>query len=1041
LPAVSPAVSPAIVPHIPRTPHRLLLSALASALLLAFTTPAQGATYIFDNGLYAPGVTAPEPLLSGSTLQINMGGNKFFSAVSMTNQSGTVVWSGDTLYLQNGAAISNQSLWEATGDNTLANNGGVQPSFVNSGVFRKSAGAGATTVSNIGFSNSGTIDAQSGTIVFSGGDATFNAGSSFTGAGITAINNSASFNGAFSSSNLALNNGVYNGTGAKISGAVSFTGGYLQSGWEVAAGQQLNFNAGGNKFLNAATLVNNGTINGLTTDAVYFQNGSAFTNNGLHDLQDSNTLANNGGAMSTYTNSSGATLRVASGKTVNVSNITFSNDGATLTANGTLNFNGGLASFNAGTLFNGSGVNAVNSNANFNGSFTSSNLLLANGVFNGTAAVLNGTVDFTGGYLQGGWTIAAGQVLHGLSGGNKFLNAAAVSNLGTVEWNTTDALYFQNGSSFANSGTFDMLTGATLANNGGAMPSMTNTGLLHVASGQGSVVGNVTFVSNGGKVTADGTLTFNGGLATFNNGSVFDGAGSVNIANNASFVDSFTASNLVLSNGTYTGGDGSAGSKALANGSIKFTGGYFGGNWKLASGQTLMAQSGGNKFLNGAQFDNSGSLLWQTTDALYLQNGSTLDNNGLIAMQANTSFVNNGGAMPILNNNGTLRVETGIAAGIGNLTFNHNNGATIQVDSGASLNLYGGLVNINDGSKSTGSGVLMITNNASFNGSFTTSNLSLRNGAYTGAAAVLHGTAELSGGFMQGGWTVASGATLDAVNGGNKYINAGSIDNQGTWNWQATDALYFQNSAQVTNKGTLNLSSDASFVYNGGAVGSFVNTGLIAKTAGAGTSTIGNNLGFDNQGVVDVQTGIIRLPDNFTNNGTLMGNGAFSTNLLTNAGHVAPGASPGTLTINGNYMQAAGGFFDVDLSTLASSDLLLINGTAALNGGLDLNCYAGCHFAVGDKIVILDATGQLDGSFSGTLQMHGFSSGAFSVIYDRDQDRVLLEVTEAVAAAAVPEPSTYAMLAAGLLLLAGVRRHVAAGTRSASVQAASTIAS
>jgi fibronectin-binding autotransporter adhesin len=90
----------------------------------------------------------------------------------------------------------------------------------------------------------------------------------------------------------------------------------------------------------------------------------------------------------------------------------------------------------------------------------------------------------------------------------------------------------------------------------------------------------------------------------------------------------------------------------------------------------------------------------------------------------------------------------------------------------------------------------------------------------------------------------------------------------------------------------------------------------------------------NNTGTIDVQSGILKLPNNFTNNGTLKGVGTFATSLLTNAGHVAPGGSPGTLALNGNFTQPSGGFLDIELSNAALFDVFNITGTAALGGTL-----------------------------------------------------------------------------------------------------------
>ena len=89
-------------------------------------------------------------------LDINAGGNKFFSGAgsNFTNGGGTVNWNADTLFLQSGAVLRNDALWQAFGDNALTYNGGAAPSFINNGIFRKAGGSGSTTInSGVGFVN------------------------------------------------------------------------------------------------------------------------------------------------------------------------------------------------------------------------------------------------------------------------------------------------------------------------------------------------------------------------------------------------------------------------------------------------------------------------------------------------------------------------------------------------------------------------------------------------------------------------------------------------------------------------------------------------------------------------------------------------------------------------------------------------------------------------------------------------------------------------------------------------------------------------
>ncbi|WP_310383602.1 hypothetical protein [Roseateles sp.] len=998
-------------------PHPLAAALLASLVSLV-PTNAGAADFIFSNGVFTPGVTAPQPLLVGDALLINAGGNKFFSAVSFTNLSGTVNWNADSLFMQSGALISNAGLWDARSDDALVNNGGATSSFNNSGIFRKSVGAGGTSIGGIAFVNSGTVDAQTGFIDFGGGNASFNAGSQFTGAGQTRITGNAAFNGAFNSANLRLQGGTFTGGAAQIGGSVSFSGGALAGTWTVAGGQTLLGADGGNKFMAGALLTNQGSLLWQTGNALFLQSAAGLDNQGLFEFQAGASLVNNGGALSTFTNS--GTLRALAGQTGTIGSIAFVSNGGTMDAQGSLNFAGNNAAFNAGSQFTGAGVNRITGNAGFNGGFSSSNLRLENGTYSGSGAVITGTVALQGGVFTGGWELGAGQSLLGQNGGNKFLSAANLVNKGQWVWQSADSLFLQSGSLLDNQGSFVMSTGMSLVNNGGALSSFTNSGTLSVAAGQTGTVGTIAFVNNGGTldVAGGGLLNFAGNNATFNSGTQFNGAGVNLVSGNARFVDDFQSQNLRLSSGVFSGGDGSPGAKVLVGGSVEFTGGFLTGGWELASGQMLAGKSGGNKFLSTAGLVNRGTLAWQTNDSLFLQSASLLDNRGLFDAQASMSLVNNGGGLSTFNNSGTLQVAAGQTVNVGSIAF-VNDGGTLAVDNGGLLNFAGNNAAFNTGTQLTGTGVVAVTGNASFAGEISSSNLSLRNGSFSGTAARLSGAAEFSGGVLVGGWEIAAGAALTGVNGGNKFLSAVALTNHGTLTWLSGNSLFLQSSAQLMNEGLLDVQADMSFVFNGGAAVAIVNQGRLVKSAGAGTLTIGAGTGFSNPGSMEVQAGTIQLPANFNNSGVMMGTGAFTTNVLTNDGHLAPGSSAGSLTLNGALVQTAAGSFDVELASSTAFDLLLINGSASLGGSLALHCIAGCALANGDEFVILDATGNLTGSFA-SVSVDGFGNGfQYELFYDYNQDLVKLTVLQV---GAVSELPSWALLLGGTVLLAWRRR-------------------
>ena len=1000
--------------------HTLRL-ALAGSALVALSPSAQAANFIFSTGLYAPGITAPEPLAAGDVLQIVGGGNKFFSGVTLTNQGGQVSW-GDSFYMQNGATIANQALWTSAGDFTIFNNGGATSTFNNSGTFRKTAGV-SSTIGNIAFVNSGVIDAQAGTINFAGGNAAFNAGSAFIGAGSTTITSDATFNGAYSSSNLVLASGTLTGGNALASGTTTYSGGFLTGNWSVVAGQTMNAVGGGNKFINGATLTNNGTLAWQTSDAVYFQNAGQLVNNALVDVQANTQFLNNGGATSTFTNASAGTLRTATGVSAIMGTIAYVNNGGTIRSNGTLSFNGSNATFNAGTSFVGTGTTSINSDASFVGAFTASNLVLAAGTATGSGAQINGNMQFSGGFLAGGWTVASGQTLSAITGGNKFINTGTLTNNGTLAWQTTDAFYFQNAGQLVNNALVDLQANTQLLNNGGATSTFTNAsgGTLQTDAGVIATMGTIAYVNNGGIVRSNGTLNFNGSNATFNAGTSFVGTGTTSINTDASFVGAFTASNLVLAAGTATG------TGAQINGNMKFSGGFLADDWTIASGQTLSAITGGNKFINTGTLTNNGTLAWLTTDAFYFQNAGQLTNNALVDFQATASVLNNGGATSTFNNasGGTVRVKAGESATIGGIAFVNDGTLTAN----GTLNFNGSNATFNGGGTFNGAGATAINTSASFNGTQNSSNLSLRAGNFSGSGAILAGSSEFAGGFFAGTWSTAAGATLHARDGGNKFFDTVTFTNQGTLAWETVDSLYLENGGILLNQGTIDFQADSQVLFNGGAATTFANTGLIKKTIAGGVTTINGNVGFSNAsgGTIDVESGTLRLPDNFSNDGTMKGIATFQVNgTLTNNGHLAPGNGAGTLTLNGNYMQTGGGFFDAQLASTSSFDLFNINGTANLGGTLALSCIASCAISTGDVFTILDSTNTLSGTFA-SVTTSGFLNGfQYSVIYDYAASLVKLQVINAGAItpppAGVPEPQNWALMIAGMGLAGGALR-------------------
>jgi len=127
----------------------------------------------------------------------------------------------------------------------------------------------------------------------------------------------------------------------------------------------------------------------------------------------------------------------------------------------------------------------------------------------------------------------------------------------------------------------------------------------------------------------------------------------------------------------------------------------------------------------------------------------------------------------------------------------------------------------------------------------------------------------------------------------------------------------------------------------------------LTKTGG-GTMEINNRLGTGGNGTIDCQ------------DGTCGGSGTVGGDLINNTAMVAPGNSPGILTIDGNYTQGSDGMLAIEIGGQTPGeehDKLVVNGTASLAGTLDVTLINGFTPSNGNAFDILDA-GSVTGDFS-----------------------------------------------------------------------------
>ena len=143
--------------------------------------------------------------------------------------------------------------------------------------------------------------------------------------------------------------------------------------------------------------------------------------------------------------------------------------------------------------------------------------------------------------------------------------------------------------------------------------------------------------------------------------------------------------------------------------------------------------------------------------------------------------------------------------------------------------------------------------------------------------------------------------------------------------------------------------------------------------------------------------GLFKLQGRGTALGKLQGNGTVIGD-VESSGAVAPGLSPGILTINGNYTQDPTGALQIELGGLnpgAEFDQLVVSGNVTLSGTLSVSLLNGFMPSIGNSFDILD-WGSLSGTFA-TLQLPSLGD---SMGWDTSQLYTTGTIT------AVPEPAT-----------------------------------
>jgi hypothetical protein len=870
--------------------------------------------------------------------------------------------------------------------NTLAVGAGGTGSFVQSGGQLSVArilqvGAGANTLSNfvlsggnVNIANNGFVNVQpaSGRFEHSGGTLGFGG-----------------YSGILISAGAGNGNADYHLSGSgSISGAAYQTIGFNTTGPAVSFVQD-----GGSNVLAAGGML---TI-GDNSAGLYRMSAGVLQ---THSMQ----LGTRSGGNGTFAMTGG--------------NVTL-NPGGEIAVGQAAGSSGSFSIFNASTLAQLSaptmkvGVAGVGSFAQGNGSLV-----------NATTIILGDGSRASGAYTFSSGTLNADRISVGNLGDGSFLHSGGVATVAQALAVTGRGSYAISGGTLNVGNTassFVIASGGSFKQSGGEFNGTLNNGGNFSYSGgyfAGRLVNGVLGqLSIGGALIA-GQGVLNQGSVVLNNAGVWGSGAGASLDNQGS---------LVLAGGALGGAGVIVNDGSLSGfGNIGGTGGFSNaGVWSLGSGNMVLSNSGANA--------NLGTLEIGPGRQLQLA-GATLANRASLTLMSG-----------LISGSGVLTNEVGgTLSGVGNISTAFVNQGVVVPGNGALVFTQGmsnqGVVNLNGPFTGITGGV--ISNSGSLQGA-----------GGVGAAVNNSGTLEAIGGTLiftqpmannvngrlaanSGGKLLAQGGLANnnglIVLGGGSFDAAGPVNNTG----QITGWGSFS-SGGLSNNGTINLTGGVTQL-NGGVTNNAGHTLQVAYNPATFTGNVVNN------GTLQTINTTVVFAGGFTNNGVLRSDPSTLrfADLSVGSGGVLSATSGDRFEVSGSF---------VNLSTQAqawdtAAASLLFEGvgsqTLVLAGhdvGADPAGYR-ANFAWG-RVELASTTGlDIRGASSGSAlyagafvldgglpQLAAIHSAA-NIYYDPAfADNVYLggasyRLDGGGLLTPVPEPSPWALLAAGLLWLSTRRR-------------------
>ncbi|MGE3771962.1 MAG: hypothetical protein AB7I32_03495 [Gammaproteobacteria bacterium] len=544
-------------------------------------------------------------------------------------------------------------------------------------------------------------------------------------------------------------------------------------------------------------------------------------------------------------------------------------------------------------------------------------------------------------------------------------------------------------------------------------------------------------------VTEDSSLQINGvKLVNLNGGTIEMRAGSSTPSLYADLRQGsqVTGAGLLQMHGLLSGEIHSGSSLSLANGTTVASDAVIDGVWSWQSFSRLEGTLTNRGTVTPHQHilaaDKLGTL---AAGGRFVNEGYLSGEIGLVANIGDparvTEFVNRGfasvpslvtsGAAPVrFVNEGTLALRGSLFAD--NLQF--ENSGRVELAAGVTATLAGRSAArplrrmvFRDGAVISGLGTASLTGEAEFFGTTTVTGnqLALRGTLYHGNGANLAGALRWSDGDFTGAWTNSATLTATGRSSGPSIGIRDVFDNLGRVVWSSD--LYLREGAVLVNHGTLGTPATSvgggMFGTTGGAVETVMNFGRLLEEGGGRTRFVG--IDFQNLGVIELRDGgeIDFASATLSNLGSIIGNGTLRVGPgFVNHGTIAPGLSPGQLTINGHFANGDDGVLEMELASDTVFDRLVVTRTATLGGTLRLKLLDGYVPEVGDSFRLFGFDA-LEGAFAHIL-LDGYDAD-----FELDVGRSFLALSVvSISPAPVPLPPSLALFAGAMALLARYRR-------------------